>query len=143
MYEPDPDLLAGESAEDETEDSIMSPIPMGPASPFPTSEDFTPKEGSPYEAPVYIPDDIPIPPDFELRESSIPGAGLGIWAKKRLEVGERVGPCVAAPPATLREADFGWEVSAWSPRRSRAPSMYPPGSVRPSGFPGSSRPALA
>lgn len=111
MYEPDPDLLAGESAEDETEDSIMSPIPMGPASPFPTSEDFTPKEGSPYEAPVYIPDDIPIPPDFELRESSIPGAGLGIWAKKRLEVGERVGPCMAAPRASLREADFGWEVS--------------------------------
>lgn len=111
MYEPDPDLLAGESAEDETEDSIMSPIPMGPASPFPTSEDFTPKEGSPYEAPVYIPEDIPIPPDFELRESSIPGAGLGIWAKKRMEIGERFGPYMVAPRATLKEADFGWEVS--------------------------------
>lgn len=147
MYEPDPDLLAGESAEDETEDSIMSPIPMGPASPFPTSEDFTPKEGSPYEAPVYIPDDIPIPPDFELRESSIPGAGLGIWAKKRLEVGERVGSCLAAPRAALRE-DFGWEVSvmdrgvylglhlfispeaggraAGSLRRSRFPGLFYP-----------------
>lgn len=111
MYEPDPDLLAGESAEEETEDSIMSPIPVGPASPFPTSEDFTPKEGSPYEAPVYIPEDIPIPPDFELRESSIPGAGLGVWAKKRMEVGERFGPYVVAPRATLKEADFGWEVS--------------------------------
>ncbi|XP_036112120.1 histone-lysine N-methyltransferase PRDM16 [Molossus molossus] len=109
MYEPDPDLLAGESAGDETEDSIMSPIPMGPASPFPTSEDFTPKEGSPYEAPVYIPEDIPIPPDFELRESSIPGAGLGIWAKKRMEIGERFGPYMVAPRATLKEADFGWE----------------------------------
>ncbi|XP_039698344.1 histone-lysine N-methyltransferase PRDM16 isoform X7 [Pteropus medius] len=111
MYEPDPDLLAGESAEDETEDSIMSPIPMGPASPFPTSEDFTPKEGSPYEAPVYIPEDIPIPPDFELRESSIPGAGLGVWAKRRMEPGERFGPYMVAPRATLKEADFGWEVS--------------------------------
>ncbi|XP_039698342.1 histone-lysine N-methyltransferase PRDM16 isoform X5 [Pteropus medius] len=109
MYEPDPDLLAGESAEDETEDSIMSPIPMGPASPFPTSEDFTPKEGSPYEAPVYIPEDIPIPPDFELRESSIPGAGLGVWAKRRMEPGERFGPYMVAPRATLKEADFGWE----------------------------------
>ncbi|XP_070330271.1 histone-lysine N-methyltransferase PRDM16 isoform X2 [Odocoileus virginianus] len=104
MYGPDPDLLAGESAEDETEDSIMSPIPMGPPSPFPT-----PKEGSPYEAPVYIPEDIRIPPGFELRESSIPGAGLGIWAKKKMEVGERFGPYMVAPRATLNEADFGWE----------------------------------
>lgn len=111
MYEPDPDLLAGQSAEEETEDSILSPIPMGPPSPFPTSEDFTPKEGSPYEAPVYIPEDIPIPPDFELRESSIPGAGLGIWAKRKMEIGERLGPYVVAPRAALKEADFGWEVS--------------------------------
>ncbi|XP_069893266.1 histone-lysine N-methyltransferase PRDM16 isoform X2 [Dipodomys merriami] len=112
MYEPDPDLLAGQSAEEETEDSILSPIPMGPPSPFPTSEDFTPKEGSPYEAPVYIPEDIPIPPDFELRESSIPGAGLGIWAKRKMEVGERFGPCMVAPRAALKEADFAWEMLA-------------------------------
>lgn len=111
MYEPDPDLLAGQSAEEETEDGILSPIPMGPPSPFPTSEDFTPKEGSPYEAPVYIPEDIPIPPDFELRESSIPGAGLGIWAKRKMEIGERFGPYMVAPRAALKEADFGWEVS--------------------------------
>ncbi|KAG8505454.1 Histone-lysine N-methyltransferase PRDM16 [Galemys pyrenaicus] len=126
MYEPDPELLAGESAEDEAEDSIMSPIPVGPPSPFPPGEDLTPKEGSPYEAPVYIPEDIPIPPDFELRESSIPGAGLGVWAKKKVEMGEQLGPCSAAPRAPLKEASFGWEVSlhrtwpAEGPRASQA-----------------------
>uniref|UniRef100_A0A8D0GZK2 PR domain zinc finger protein 16 n=1 Tax=Sphenodon punctatus TaxID=8508 RepID=A0A8D0GZK2_SPHPU len=111
MYETDPDLLAGESAEEETEESIMSPIPVGPPSPFPTSENFTPKEGSPYEAPVYIPDDIPIPPDFELRESSVLGAGLGIWAKKKIEVGERFGPYMTVPRTSLKETNFGWKVS--------------------------------
>ncbi|XP_049630518.1 histone-lysine N-methyltransferase PRDM16-like [Suncus etruscus] len=104
MYEPDGDLLAGESAEDEAEDGAMSPVPVGPPSPF------TPKEGSPYAAPVYIPEDIPIPPDFELRESSVPGAGLGVWAKKRMDVGDRLGPyVVAAPRAALKDTDFGWE----------------------------------
>lgn len=111
MYEPNRDLLASHSAEDEAEDSAMSPIPVGPPSPFPTSEDFTPKEGSPYEAPVYIPEDIPIPADFELRESSIPGAGLGVWAKRKMEAGERLGPCVVVPRAAAKETDFGWEVS--------------------------------
>ncbi|XP_051915115.1 histone-lysine N-methyltransferase PRDM16 isoform X10 [Hippocampus zosterae] len=66
--------------------------------------DFTtPKEGSPYEAPVYIPDDIPIPADLELRESSVPGAGLGVWAKTRIGAGERFG-------LHSKGSSFGWEM---------------------------------
>ncbi|XP_028979945.2 histone-lysine N-methyltransferase PRDM16 isoform X5 [Esox lucius] len=128
VYETEPQLLAGggESGEEETEDSVMSPIPVGPLSPHPNhpnhhhhhhhshhplhhQDPFTPKEGSPYEAPVYIPDDIPIPCDLELRESSVPGAGLGIWAKTRIGMGERFGPHSALQSATVKDGSFRWE----------------------------------
>lgn len=74
-------------------------------------QDFTtPKEGSPYEAPVYIPDDIPIPGNLELRESSVPGAGLGVWAKSRVSAGERFGLDGSPRHHGVKDGSFGWEV---------------------------------
>ncbi|XP_042563634.1 histone-lysine N-methyltransferase PRDM16-like isoform X2 [Clupea harengus] len=108
--EPSVPSGGGESADEETEDAIMSPIPVGPPSPHPNDEDFTPKEGSPYEVPVYIPDDIPIPGNLELRESSMPGAGLGIWAKCGIGMGERFGPYGTTSCTSLRETTYGWEM---------------------------------
>ncbi|KAJ8340000.1 hypothetical protein SKAU_G00346330 [Synaphobranchus kaupii] len=61
------------------------------------------------KVPVYIPDDIPIPGDLELRESSVSGAGLGIWAKAKIRLGERFGPYNGTQSVAVKDTTFGWE----------------------------------
>ncbi|XP_070609698.1 histone-lysine N-methyltransferase MECOM isoform X9 [Erythrolamprus reginae] len=110
FYQSFPEIPVEETPENDGEPSALSLSICERSSPATSSEAFTPKEGSPYKAPIYIPDDIPIPSEFELRESNIPGTGLGIWTKQKIEVGERFGPYVGEHQQSLKNTNNGWEI---------------------------------
>lgn len=59
-----------------------------------------------FHTPVYLDDEETVPPlhlDFELRESSVSADSLGVWSKRRLEVGEEFGPFEGIPHRRVSE----------------------------------------
>ncbi|XP_039769225.1 histone-lysine N-methyltransferase MECOM isoform X7 [Ornithorhynchus anatinus] len=111
VYDNFPGIPLEDMSEADGEVSTFSSLKLQePSSPATSNEEFTVKDGSPYKAPIYIPDDIPIPPEFELRESNVPGAGLGIWTKRKIEAGEKFGPYVGEQRSNLKDPSCGWEV---------------------------------
>lgn len=59
--------------------------------------------------PVYIPEDIPIPDRFELREShAFPG--LGVWTKQLVQIGEKFGPFSGVLSFTSNNSATSWKV---------------------------------
>ncbi|XP_077998244.1 LOW QUALITY PROTEIN: histone-lysine N-methyltransferase MECOM-like [Glandiceps talaboti] len=62
------------------------------------------------QSPVYIPEDVVLPEQFELRESRIQGAGLGIFTKVKLQVGEKFGPFLGVNNNMVKDMQYAWEI---------------------------------
>ena len=71
------------------------------------SNNDTSMEGQP---PVYIPEDVVLPPEFELRESRILEAGLGVFSLVAIPMGEKFGPFVGEERSMAKDSQYAWEV---------------------------------
>uniref|UniRef100_A0A3B5M1A2 MDS1 and EVI1 complex locus n=1 Tax=Xiphophorus couchianus TaxID=32473 RepID=A0A3B5M1A2_9TELE len=86
------------------------PTPSSALTDDPLSDDeFSPQ--SLQQASIFFPQgNLTIPLDFELRESSVPGATLGIWSRRKVNIGERFGPYEGEHAPCLQDPTQGWEV---------------------------------
>uniref|UniRef100_A0AAR2LKB0 C2H2-type domain-containing protein n=1 Tax=Pygocentrus nattereri TaxID=42514 RepID=A0AAR2LKB0_PYGNA len=69
-----------------------------------------------FHAPLYLGREAveaSVPPDFELRESGISPGNLGVWSKRRLEVGEQFGPFEGTTSPGDPKRLHGWEVGQY------------------------------
>lgn len=94
---------------DPTASSALVEDPVSP----PLSDDETsPQDSLSFQhQSIFLPqEDLPIPLDFELRESAVSGRGLGIWSCRKVNIGERFGPYEGEHRPCLRDPTQGWEV---------------------------------
>lgn len=86
-----------------------------PASPLLSDDDSSPQDNLSFQHHSIFPpeEDLAVPMDFELRESAVPGGGLGIWSLRRIDVGERFGPYEGEHRPSLRDPTQGWEVGRY------------------------------
>lgn len=89
-------------------DPEPSPAPAeDPMSPLLSDDEASSQDALSFQHPnIYL----NIPTDFELRESLVPGRGLGIWSRRKIKVGERYGPYVGEQRSFLEDPSQGWEV---------------------------------
>ncbi|KAG2462778.1 MECOM protein, partial [Polypterus senegalus] len=110
LYDDYPEAVLEDTAEGDRQLAQHTLTVEDLTSPTTSSDDYTAKEASSYQTPIYIPDDLPVPPEVELQESSIPLAGLGVWAQRKIEAGEKFGPYVGEQLSALKNSNLGWEV---------------------------------
>lgn len=94
------------------------PMPSSALADDPASPPLSDDEASPPRDLLSFPhpgifasqEDFTIPLDFELRDSAVAGGGLGIWSRRKVNVGERFGPYEGEHRPRLRDPTQGWEV---------------------------------
>lgn len=89
-----------------------SALAEDPGSPLLSDEDSSAQDTLSFRhQSIFLPqEDLSVPLDFDLRESAVPGSGLGIWSRRRITVGERFGPYEGEHRPSLRDPTRGWEV---------------------------------
>uniref|UniRef100_A0A3Q4GAL8 MDS1 and EVI1 complex locus n=1 Tax=Neolamprologus brichardi TaxID=32507 RepID=A0A3Q4GAL8_NEOBR len=92
-----------------------------PATPDPASPSLSDDESSPQDhlsfqhQSIFFPqEDLSIPFDFELRDSTVPSGGLGIWSRRKVNVGEQFGPYEGEHRPCLQDPTQGWEVGTYT-----------------------------
>ncbi|XP_051535680.1 MDS1 and EVI1 complex locus protein EVI1-A-like isoform X12 [Myxocyprinus asiaticus] len=113
-------VFASEDLEEVAQVSDVDPIPLATpndlSSPGLSGEAFSPIASSPFHpsfpTSMYLAGEgfESVPPDFEVRESGISRGNLGVWSRRRLEVGERLGPYEGASRHSPENDTKSWEV---------------------------------
>uniref|UniRef100_A0A8C4GE61 MDS1 and EVI1 complex locus n=1 Tax=Dicentrarchus labrax TaxID=13489 RepID=A0A8C4GE61_DICLA len=89
-----------------------SALAEDPASPPISDDEASPQHPLSFQhQSIFLPqEDLTIPLDFELRESAVPGGGLGIWSRRTVNIGERFGPYEGEHRPCLQDPTQGWEI---------------------------------
>ncbi|XP_067362924.1 histone-lysine N-methyltransferase MECOM isoform X4 [Channa argus] len=91
--------------------TASSTLAEDPASPQLSDDAASPQNplSFPHQS-IFLPQDLSIPLEFELRESTVPDGGLGIWSCRKVNVGERFGPYEGEHRPHLQDPTQGWEI---------------------------------
>ncbi|KAG1951935.1 MDS1 and EVI1 complex locus protein EVI1 [Pimephales promelas] len=99
--------------------SDADPLPLATASDLPSpglsGDASSPVAPSPFHqsfhTSMYLAGDgvESVPPDFEVRESAVTRGNLGVWSRRRLEVGERLGPYEGTSRHSPETSTQAWE----------------------------------